>query len=105
MKHLHQEFSIRFLRIALAALSAITFVGIAVVMGGLGVQPGQAQDTVLKPEAQSVVNALDMTPVIGEFGKPIAFGVFVWTGQTEDDPVHKALEEIADRLDELDSRL
>ncbi len=53
MKHLHQELSIRFLRIALAAVTAITFVGVASAQENTGkVQQGLVGGSVVSPERQ-----------------------------------------------------
>jgi hypothetical protein len=64
MKHLHQEFSIRFLRIALAAVSAITFAGVAGAQQkeNIGrVQQGLVGGSVVSVEVQEQYGLLTLT--------------------------------------------
>src|SRR5260370_39781036 len=65
MKHLHQDFSIRFLRIALAAMLAITFVGVVGAQdreGNLGqVQQGLVNGKPVSAEIQEQYGLLTLS--------------------------------------------
>src|SRR5437016_513174 len=63
MKHLHQELSIRFLRIALAAVLAITFVGVAGAQEGRTgkVQQGLVGGTVVSADRQEEYGLLTLS--------------------------------------------